>query len=111
MGNIKNIIPVQDKFLKLVRENQGLPVAFMVDGEVCCGDEYRYWLGEISHCDVQSYVEYKCKIFFDDDMDDLKETIADDYETDDEQEINIIINRMNWVQAIVVYIGTPDNLV
>lgn len=107
------------EFIKLVQENPDLPVVPMVDAEVVGNDNYGWWLGSFGHCEVTEYVcvEMYCQDRFctRDDQDEIEEyfmnEIADNDESLSEEEIERMAHEqaeaLDWVKAIVVWIGTP----
>lgn len=54
------------ELIRLVQENPELPVICEVDGEICCGDEYAWYLGEFGRCFVGEYAVYNDRVFVDD---------------------------------------------
>lgn len=48
-----------EKFLRLVRENQDLPIIPMVDSAVVADNDYGSWLGSFGDCRIDSYVSLK----------------------------------------------------
>lgn len=44
-----------DKLIRLIKENPGLPVVPVVDGEIVGDDSYQYWLGHFGRSEVKGY--------------------------------------------------------
>lgn len=106
--NIKELI-------RLAKENPELPIVAMVDGEICGGDDYFRWMGEIGRCYIDEYVidEYygdgciKFKSY--DDEDTIIEGIAE-YKyngTDEDYERAKKELETMWTKAIIVNIDLP----
>ena len=51
--------------LKQINDNPELPIIPMVNGEVCCDDEYAYYMGGWGSSEVGEYTEYDEKVYFD----------------------------------------------
>lgn len=104
------------ELLKLVQENPDLPIAPMVDGEVCQGDTWRYWLGSFGRAEVTEYVCANECFYTRNDQDCLEEelanTLCDDYpDMSDEEFFQMIhekVEALPWKKAIIVYIVLPE---
>ncbi len=104
-----------EKFLKLVRENPGLPIVPMVNEEVVADDCHSWWMGEWGRSAVtEYYVGREAVHFKDDDEEDVLNDMVgcrysetkdgrDIYDLSDE-EWKELFNSLEWVKAIVVYI-------
>lgn len=51
--------------IKQINDNPELPIIPMVNGEVCCDDEYAYYIGRWGSSEVGEYTEYDEKVYFD----------------------------------------------
>lgn len=108
MSNIESL-------LKLMKENQDLPVVPMVHQDVVADDNYHWWRGEWSHSEITEYYCGRDMIHFKDDdeedvLSDLDSCIygqdyygRDIYELSDEQ-WKELYESVPWIKAIVVYI-------
>ena len=78
------------ELLKLVQENQDLPIVPMVDSEIVAEDGYNWWLGSFGHSVVDSYVyvEYygDNRFFTKDEQDLIEEYFAEKIIDEDENE-------------------------
>ncbi len=109
------------EFLKLIEENPDLPIVPMVDAEVI-GDDSGYWLGSWQSAYISKYILHEdCGVVFYDEKDpdivDIFEKFFDyeqcgiDEELPDSEALPImrkIIDGLNWIDAIVVYIDLPE---
>ena len=107
------------KLIKLVQENPDLPVVPMVDAEVVDNDNYGWWLGSFGHCEVTEYTRVEVynedRFVVRDDQDEIEEyfmnEIVDNDESLSEEETERMAHEqaeaLDWVKAIVVWIGTP----
>ena len=96
--NIKELI-------RLTEENPELPIVAMVDGDICGGDTFARWVGEIGRCYIDEYVidEYYgdgCIKFKSDDNEDTifdpfieKGIIALDACTAHSKKMNVLVIR------------------
>lgn len=78
-----------DRLLNCIKEHPNLPIVFMVDGQICYGEDC-YWLGRFQNCVVDEYTIYEGKVYFPDDMEELRQ------------------DALKWIKAIIVYIGVPE---
>ena len=106
------------EFIKLVQENPDLPIVPMVDSEVVC-DDCHWWLGSFGHCEITEYVciemynEYRFVVR--DDIDEIEEYFMNELLYEDEslseEEVETMAiekaKALNWIKAIIVWIGTP----
>lgn len=107
------------EFIKLVQENPDLPVVPMVNTEVVDDDCYSWWLGSFGHCEV---TEYTCVEMYNesrfvtrDDIDEIEEYFMNEILDEDEslsaEEVETMAIEkakvLDWIKAIVVWIGTP----
>ena len=103
------------ELLKLIKENPGLPVIPMVDGEVVGDDSYQYWLGRWGRAEVTEYYIGREQVHLKDD--DEENVLADMegckyYCTKDgrditdlsDEEWNELYASIPWIKAVVVYI-------
>ncbi len=97
--------------LTLIAENPELPVVPMVDGEVCCGEEYGYYMGNFGHNEVGEYAVFGERVYFD--REELKEDYYnandDTYSDMSEKEIEESLDKDTehmWTKAIIVYIAS-----
>ena len=104
-----------EKLLQLIKENPDLPILPMVDGEVCGGDDYNYWMGAWGRCCIDEYLIDEwygdgCVRFKSDgDEDTIIEGIAEikyDGTDEDYEKAEKEVASM-WKKAIVVYICLP----
>lgn len=104
-----------EKLLQLIKENPDLPILPMVDGEVCGGDDYNYWMGAWGRCRIDEYLIDEwygdgCVRFKSDgDEDTIIEGIAEikyDGTDEDYEKAEKEVASM-WKKAIVVYICLP----
>lgn len=113
-----------EKFVKLVQEHPDLPVIPMVDSEIVADDSYGRWTASFGWSEVDWYYvgdeRFHVKSEADDEdvMNDLscedkKRLIPancdDVYDLSDE-EWEHIVGQLEWKQAIIVNINTPDYL-
>lgn len=108
----------REELFKLLRENPGLPVVPMVDGELVAGDEFGYWMGSWGSATVDEYLMPKSEwrgIHFksDDDVFDVLEDWLTDEDFDalpeNEKDCRPIYDALPWIKAIVVYITMPEH--
>lgn len=101
------------EFIDLIKDNPDLPIYAYVDGEICCGDESRWHLGEFGHSQLATILVYDDFERVYDDKEDFKEDYYDRHEyewsdlTDDEieQTLNSVCESQPWENCILVYIG------
>lgn len=110
------------EFLELVKQNPDLPIVPMVDSDVCCGDDYSWWLGSFGSARIDEYVSIEmygeCRFFTKDEQPEIEEyifdKICDEWEGDElsdkevEQKAHEQAEKLPWVKAIIVYIGLPE---
>ena len=111
------------ELLKLMNDHPGVPVLPMVGTDIVAGDYYAWWSASWGSSELK-----KCCIcderivFWDDDY--IWETAEDmnlDYDAigidedmpHDKAELIVreALNRLLWVEVIVVYIRTPDDII
>ena len=97
-----------EELIKLIQENPNLPVVPMVNTEIVCGDDCRYYLGEWGSVSVDEYCLSEERVYFRSD-DDIEEPLTDilgwdAYEKMSDEEANKAYAELPWVKAIVVYI-------
>ena len=105
----------KNELLKLIQENQDLPVVPMVDSEIVC-DDCGYWLGVWGSARITEYYIGKERVYFKDECDqedvlnDMNDCMCgydqngrDIYEWSDE-EWDELFESLPWIRAIVVYI-------
>lgn len=108
---------VTKKLLQLIADNPDLPIIPMVDGKVCGGGDYSYWMGTFLGCRVDEYMVDEwygdgCIRFKSDHDDDtIIEGIAEHKYGDCTNESNWrkaekFLSSL-WTKAIIVYIGLP----
>ncbi len=79
---------MEQKLLRLVATNPGIPILPCVDYEVCCDDSFSWWIGRISEVEVRTRIyydpsgksEYEHVYFDDTDEEKIKEMICDHFE-------------------------------
>lgn len=119
------------KLLKLAAENPSLPIEALVDSEVVANDDFNTWWGDVFNVSIEDLWGYPYeggKTWTKDealgDVFDFAETESeylgdryDDYEMvldmddrDAEKVIKEWIDEIPWKKCIVIFIGTPDNL-
>ena len=112
MNNTKELI-------RLIQENPDLPIVPMVDSDVVVDDYFGYWLGSFGNCEVNEYICIEMygndRFVTRDDQDEIEEyfiqLILDEDENISDEEVVSRAHKqaeaLDWVKAIVVYIGTP----
>jgi len=107
------------KLLQLINENPKLPIVPMVDLEVCCSEDYSYWMGSWGEARIDHYWSDDERIYFkENDFEDLVQQIIDnDNNYDDDFEklsyeekeklANEIVEEYDWVKCITVSIDVP----
>jgi hypothetical protein len=85
---------MEQKLLRLVAENPGVPILPCVDYDVCCDDTFSWWIGRISEVEVRTRIyydpsgkaEYEHVYFDDTDGEEIREmienTLIDKFEDD-----------------------------
>lgn len=112
---------ITKQLLQLVKDNPDLPIVPLVDYEVCCGDDFAYWLGSFVSCKCGNYALYNERVWLDDEEEELKEAYfyenacEERYDkniyTQDEIEHRLVEDTKNlWHKAIIVFIGLPDEV-
>lgn len=98
-----------DKLIELIKENHGLPVIPMVDGEIP-GDDCGYWIADWGQSRIDEYLISNERVYFksDDDVFDVLERFLSDEEfaklPDNENECRPYYDELPWIKAIVVNI-------
>jgi len=105
-----------DMFLRLIKENPGLPIVPVVDGDVVGDDSYQWWIAEWGRSEVDEYYIGREKFHLRSDAD--EEDVLNDldscsygydyygrdiYELSDE-EWNKLYAGVQWIKAIIVHI-------
>lgn len=87
------------ELIRLANDNPDLEIITMVDSEMC-GDEYSYYLGEISYVELGEYVVFGDRVFTD--REEYKEQYYDlnDEELDEAFGIDHRINRYSYVDGV-----------
>ena len=108
------------EILNLMNDYPELPVLPMVGGEIVADDSYAYWTASWGDAEAKKLCIYDERVIFLDE-DYLWETAEElnlDYDVlgltdeipDDEatKKLREILDSLDWLEAIVVYINTPD---
>lgn len=53
-----------EELLKLVKENPDLEIVPMVETEVCCGDDFNYWMGSWGSAEIDEVYHLDERIYF-----------------------------------------------
>lgn len=101
------------EFIDLIKDNPDLPIYAYVDGEICCGDEFRWYLGEFGHSQLATILVSDDFERVYDDKEEFKEDYYDRHDdefadlTNDEieQTLTSICESQPWENCILVYIG------
>jgi len=106
-----------NQLLELVKNNPELPIYPMVYYEVCCGEDFNYWMGswqearldEVWHTDERIYFKSK---HYDDLVDKEVDNNIDEWESCPdklkEEMACDIVDKYEWKKCIVVKIYLPD---
>lgn len=100
-----------DKLIKLKTDNPELEIITMTNYDVCCGDDFRYWRGEISSVEIDIYYE---DFSFNDGVgmvigeEAIKDLIFDELEDENvmNQEYNKLEKEGKIIKAIFIFIDT-----
>lgn len=100
------------ELLELMKAHPELPVIPMVWEEVVAEQASCYWRGSWEYAKVTRYVVGEKEIHFYDE-DDMSDCLYDTYHGDpdllsDEERLTVY-RSLPWVDAIVVYIGMPED--
>lgn len=93
-----------EKLIELIKQNPDLPIVAMVNGEVCGGDDFAYWMGCFSKSKIDEYIiddwygDGCVRFKSDSDEDTIIEGIA-------EHKFGDCTNEKNWEKA-KVYLKT-----
>jgi len=68
---------IEQQIRNLIIEHPEKEIVFMTHYEVCQSDDYNYWLGHPSKVVITDIYNYDGRVYFDDDFEDLEETIED----------------------------------
>ena len=109
------------EFLELVKQNPDLPIVPMVDSDVCCGDEYGWWLGSFGSASIDEYISIEMRgelrFFTKGEQCEIEEYFADNLADERDYDLHATeIDRiahekaeaLPWVKAIIVKIGLPE---
>lgn len=105
-----------EKLIQLTKDNPEIEIVPMVNYEVCCGDEFRYWLGSWGEPRLDEIYRTEDYIYFkstnydhliDNAMDDID--FSDEALTDEEMEKKAKerVNGYKWEKCIAIYIDLP----
>ncbi len=106
---------MNDKLRKMLIDNPKLQMFALVNSDVLGSDDYAYWYGEFGDCEIREYAivepfdyDDKTVVF----RDDPEEYVIDliDNQNFSNDDIEVILNKLDWEKAIWVSIKTPDSL-
>lgn len=101
----------REKLFKLMQENPELPVIPLVDSEVVYDDSCCNWIGSWGWAEKVKFISGEERIYFNDDDPEDVLTAAkgwDWYEAATDEEVAEAFAGLPWIEAIAVYIGTPE---
>lgn len=110
---MKNKQEKVEQLLKLIQENPDLEIMPMVDYEVACSDEYRWWTGSWGEASIDEYWKKDERIYFrSDDEEELIDDVICELNNDltgeeAEEKAKEIVKGYDWTKAIIVRIETP----
>jgi len=108
-----------NSLLKLIAENPELRIVPMVDSEVVCGDDFKWWQGSWGKSEIDEIYIGDERIYFKSlDCEDLEQDYIDEICFDDKYK-NLSdeefgkkaakhVNRLPWEKVIVVRINLPE---
>lgn len=104
--------------INLLIGNPDMPVLAWVDAELC-GDDFGWWLGKFGKAEIKEYAKvepygyWERDMVFRDDYDEYCEYLMNskEYEslsdTEAEEKAMSVINSLDYVKAIFVYVNIP----
>lgn len=104
------------ELLELIKNHPELPVVPMVGAEIVADDTYAYWIGSWGHVEITRYLTGDEHVHFYDETDEeeICQTLndwpsyrEDAYERPGTENLDIY-KALPWIEAIIVYIETPD---
>lgn len=101
----------RDELFKLMQENPELSVIPLVDSDVVYDDSCTSWIGSWGWAKKVKYISGEERVYFDDD--DLEDVLTemkgwDWYEAATDEEVVEAFDGLPWIEAIAVYILTPE---
>lgn len=102
-----------ERLVNLISKNPELPVIPMVSAEVVCDDSYDRWVGSVGLPEIKEYTTYEFygdgeEIIYREDCDSIKEYIADHYDKLTDEEIEKMIDFLEWKKAIFLNVDLPN---
>lgn len=103
------------RLLALVKENPELPIVPMVDAKIVCGEDSGMFMGGWGAARVDSYIIDRDSVVHfksdDDAFDTLERCLSEEkFDTlpETESECRAAYDALPWKEAIVVFVGIPD---
>lgn len=95
-----------ENLLQLIKDNPGLKILPMVDGECVPNDDYSRWTASWGEARIDEYYIDDERVYFkSEDFDVLVEKFWQNKElTETEEQAEKMANEVNWVKAIIVNI-------